>query len=129
MARPKSSVVALLTCLVSLGLFLASWILVGSGAVFANGVGAVGEALGGALYFLSLHIALRSTVQSLPALVILLGVLLGLLTVLVAAANAFEPSFGHSHVYAGLAISILASETLVFLRIVRVRPFAHRAAP
>jgi hypothetical protein len=71
MPRLKSSVVAILTSLVSLGFFLASWILVGWGAVFANGVGAVGVALGGVLFFRSLHIALGSNVQALTAVVIL----------------------------------------------------------
>jgi hypothetical protein len=119
MPRLKSSVVAILTSFVSLGLFIASWILVGWGAVFASAVGAVGIASGGALYFCSLHIALRSKVQALTAIVILLGAVLGLLTVLVTATNIFEPSFEHSHIYAALAISILTAETLVFVCIVR----------
>jgi hypothetical protein len=111
MPRGKSSVFAIRTSFVSLGLLVTSWILVGWGAVFANAVGTAGVALGGAVYFRSRYYVARcSKVQGLTAIVILLGALLGPLTVLTTAANVFEPSF-----YAALAISILLAETRVFL--------------
>ncbi|MGB9068213.1 MAG: hypothetical protein WCC21_06555 [Candidatus Acidiferrales bacterium] len=78
------------------------------------------------VHFRSLHVALRSKVQALTAIVILLGGLLGLLTVLTTAANVFEPSFKHSHVYVALVISILIAETWVFLHILRPWPSARR---
>ena len=121
MPRGKSSVFAIRTSFVSLGLLVTSWILVGWGAVFANAVGTAGVALGGAVYFRSLYVARCSKAQGLTAIVILLGALLGPLTVLTTAANVFEPSF-----YAALAISILLAETWVFLRILRAWPFARR---
>jgi hypothetical protein len=126
MPRGKSSVFAIRTSFVSLGLLVTSWILVGWGAVFANAVGTAGVALGGAVYLRSLYVARCSKAQGLTAIVILLGALLGPLTVLTTAANVFGPSFKHSHVYAALAISILLAETWVFLRILRAWPFARR---
>jgi hypothetical protein len=110
----------------SICLFAMSYMLVGWGADFANLLGGISVAIGAALYFLSLFIAIRSKIRALSATIICLGALLGILALLISTAQLVEPSYQRSHLYAALTISILLAETLAFLGIARASKSRHQ---